>query len=74
MRLISLGWRRLVILTWGSFSESAATLEAESGYSLESHQVTAFRRCILDGLWDQADDALLLLGVTDEDNLLVSCV
>lgn len=57
----------------GSFSESAATLEVESGYSLESHQVAAFRRCILDGSWDEAESGLSQLGVTDEDSLLVCC-
>ena len=47
-------------------SESAATLEAESGYAMESSEVSQFRQLILDGLWSKADAALMRLGVEDE--------
>lgn len=53
-------------------SESAATLEAESGYTMESSEVSEFRQCILDGAWDSAEAALMQLGVADEDGLWVS--
>ena len=43
-------------------SESAATLEAESGYRMESPQVAHFRRCILEGNWSEAEASLSGLG------------
>lgn len=54
-----------------SFRESAATLQAESGYSLEAPEVTEFRQHILHGAWTDAEPLLVQLGVTDEDALLV---
>lgn len=53
-------------------SESAATLEAESGYTMESSEVSEFRQCILNGAWDSAEAALMRLGVADDDGLWVS--
>lgn len=53
-------------------SESAAILEAESGYTMESSEVSEFRQCILDGAWDSAEAALMRLGVADDDGLWVS--
>ena len=47
-------------------SESAATLEAESGYAMESPEVSQFRQLILDGLWSKAEAALMRLGVEGE--------
>ena len=47
------------------YSESALTLEAESGYRMESIEVTRFRACILDGHWTEAEEYLPILGVTD---------
>ena len=52
-------------------SESAATLEAESGYAMESPEVSQFRQLILDGLWSKADAALMRLGVDKEEGLWV---
>jgi hypothetical protein len=52
-------------------SESAATLEAESGYAMESPEVSQFRQLILDGLWSKADAALMRLGVDEEEGLWV---
>lgn len=52
-------------------SESAATLEAESGYSMESPEVSDFRQCILDGAWAQAEAALERLGVAEDEGLRV---
>ncbi|OAX42006.1 WD40 repeat-like protein [Rhizopogon vinicolor AM-OR11-026] len=52
------------------YIESAATLEAESGYSLEAPEVTQFRQHILHGAWAHAEPLLIQLGVTDEDALM----
>ncbi|KAF9532157.1 WD40 repeat-like protein [Crepidotus variabilis] len=49
------------------YIESAATLEAESGYTMESLEVSQFRRYILEGLWSKAEVALETLGVEDEE-------
>ncbi|KAG6865928.1 hypothetical protein C0991_010429 [Blastosporella zonata] len=51
------------------YIESAATLEAESGFVMEAPEVADFRQCILDGSWTKAETALMRLGVTDEDAL-----
>ncbi|KAJ3812428.1 WD40 repeat-like protein [Lentinula aff. lateritia] len=51
------------------YTESAATLEAESGYSMEEPQVKRFREYIVSGMWSKAEDALLRLGIVNEDNL-----
>lgn len=53
-------------------SESAATLEAESGYSMEAPEVSAFRQYILDGSWGKAEAALMRLAARDEEGLWVS--
>ena len=58
----------------GYLSESAATLEAESGYTMESFEVAEFRRCILDADWAHADVALMRLGVADDERLWVGLV
>ena len=52
-------------------SESAATLEAESGYAMESPEVSEFRQYILDGLWSKAEMALERLGVQEDEGLWV---
>jgi WD repeat-containing protein 26 len=53
------------------FSESAATLEEESGYVMETSPVAEFRRCILEGAWSEAEHALERLGVAEDDGLWV---
>jgi WD repeat-containing protein 26 len=53
-------------------SQSAATLEAESGYEMETPQAAIFRQYILDGAWDDAEAALAGLGMTDGNGLVVS--
>jgi hypothetical protein len=58
-------------LTSNAARESAATLEAESGYSMETSQVSDFRHFILQGSWNEAEAALTRLGVTHEDGLWV---
>ena len=55
-------------------SESAATLEAESGYTMESPQVSEFRQYVLDGMWDTAEDLLITLGVSEPDNHAVRII
>ncbi|KAI0636404.1 WD40 repeat-like protein [Trametes polyzona] len=51
------------------YTESAATLEAESGYIMETPEVAEFRRCILDASWESAETALMRLGVTEGEGL-----
>lgn len=53
-------------------SESAATLEAESGYTMETPDVSMFRQCILYGDWTTAEELLGRLGFSDEEGLWVS--
>ncbi|KAG8992009.1 hypothetical protein FRB90_001136, partial [Tulasnella sp. 427] len=43
--------------------ETASTLEAESGYSLETPLVTEFRQAVLEGDWTKVSDMLPSLGV-----------
>ncbi len=52
-------------------SESAATLEAESGYSMEVPEVSRFKQCILNADWGSAESYLAALGVFDEENIRV---
>ena len=54
--------------------ESATTLEAESGYIMETPEVAEFRRCILNASWDSAEAALMRLSVTENDSLWVRLV
>ncbi|KAK2466746.1 hypothetical protein APHAL10511_001004 [Amanita phalloides] len=63
---------RLVIqsLREVGYFESAATLEAESGYSMEAEEVSQFKQHILHGHWAKAEAALTRLGVNDEASLM----
>ncbi|KAG8904251.1 hypothetical protein FRB99_002035 [Tulasnella sp. 403] len=45
------------------YTESASTLEAESGYSLETPQVAEFRDAVLNGNWDKVAEMLSSMGV-----------
>lgn len=60
------------MLIFSSPSQSAATLEAESGYAMESPQVSQFRRYILTGLWAKADSLLPSLFPDNNDHLCVT--
>lgn len=51
--------------------ETAATLEAESGFSYETSHVRAFRRLVLSGDWNAVEKSLESLEVRDGDNLRV---
>ncbi|KAF7311490.1 WD-domain-containing protein [Mycena kentingensis (nom. inval.)] len=51
------------------YIETAATLEAESGYAMESLKVAEFRSYIMEAQWTEAEDALLGLGVRDPEAL-----
>ncbi|KAJ7087763.1 WD40 repeat-like protein [Mycena epipterygia] len=51
------------------YIESAATLEAESGYAMETPEVADFRRFILEARWSKAENALQHLGVRDREGL-----
>jgi len=53
-------------------SQSAATLEAESGYTMESPQVSQFRRYILTGRWAKAETLLPSLFPDNQDHLCVA--
>lgn len=44
--------------------ETAATLEIESGYRLESADVAQLRHSVKTGMWDEAPALLRRLGVT----------
>jgi len=59
------------LITPVTYRESAATLEAESGYTMEAPEVSQFRQYILEASWSDAEDALTRLGVTDSDGLWV---
>ncbi|KAI6150688.1 WD40 repeat-like protein [Pisolithus tinctorius] len=50
------------------YTESAATLEVESGYSLEAPEVSEFRQYILSAEWQKAEAVLPRL-VADDDSL-----
>jgi hypothetical protein len=52
-------------------SQSAAALEAESGYSMESSEVAQFKQYILDGLWSKAEASLTRLGLKNDAKLWV---
>ncbi|KAF5315776.1 hypothetical protein D9611_004875 [Ephemerocybe angulata] len=52
------------------YIESAATLEAESGYTMETLEVTQFRQYILDGVWSKAETALRHLYIEEPESLL----
>ncbi|CAK5265107.1 unnamed protein product [Mycena citricolor] len=54
---------RLVVQTLRDvgYVESAATLEAESGYAMESPEIADFRRSILEGHWAEAEAVLQTL-------------
>ena len=54
--------------------ESAATLEAESGYTMETPDVSRFRECILNGDWAAAEEVLSRLGFSEEEGLWVSLI
>jgi hypothetical protein len=41
---------------------------------MESPEVAEFRHHVMEASWEQAEAALIRLGVTDEDNLMVRFV
>ncbi|KAG8691157.1 hypothetical protein FRC11_006268 [Ceratobasidium sp. 423] len=49
------------------YTEAAATLERESGYRLESDDVTQLRHAVTTGLWDDAPLFLRRLGVAGDN-------
>ncbi|KAG8934591.1 hypothetical protein FRC02_009671 [Tulasnella sp. 418] len=49
------------------YIESATTLEAESGISLESFEVSQFRDAVMEGQWSRVIKMLPALGVVDRD-------
>ncbi|KAF9265565.1 WD40 repeat-like protein [Marasmius fiardii PR-910] len=51
------------------YMESAATLEAESGYVMEEPQVRDFRDYVLQGNWGKAEATLMRMGMVDEQEL-----
>ncbi|KAG8889730.1 hypothetical protein FRB98_003022 [Tulasnella sp. 332] len=60
---------RLMVQTLreAGYAESASALEAESGYSLETPQVTEFRRAVLDGEWQKVVDSLSAMGIPTQN-------
>lgn len=71
VQYLSLSYTLKFVIADRWHSESAVTLEAESGYTMESPEVAEFRRYVMEASWEQAEAALIRLGVTDEDNLMV---
>ncbi|KAI0819085.1 WD40 repeat-like protein [Irpex lacteus] len=51
------------------YIESAATLEAESGYTMETSDVSRFRECILNGDWEAAEEVLSRLEFSEQERL-----
>ncbi|KAG9043771.1 hypothetical protein FS837_009137 [Tulasnella sp. UAMH 9824] len=49
------------------YNETASTLEAESGYSLEAPLVAEFRQAVLSGEWTKVSEMLPSLGVGARD-------
>jgi hypothetical protein len=39
---------------------------------MESPEVSSFRHYVLEASWDEAEDALITLGVTNEESLMAS--
>lgn len=62
---------RYLITTCLLFRESAATLEAESGYALETSDVSKFRQYILEASWSEAESAVDQLIPDDDEALAV---
>ena len=62
----------MLITSYRVRRQSAATLEAESGYTMEAPEVASFRRYIMQASWSAAEEALMRLGVTDAAGLWVS--
>ncbi|KAI0032289.1 WD40 repeat-like protein [Vararia minispora EC-137] len=62
---------RLVIQTLRDvgYTQSATTLEEESGYAMETPPVAHFRRKVLEGAWQEAVDALADLGLAEDSGL-----
>lgn len=55
-------------------SESAVTLERESGIRLHDPPIAQLRQDILQGNWDSVSNHLNVLGITSEDNLRVCII
>jgi hypothetical protein len=53
------------------FRQSAAVLEAESGYVFESDMVSQFRQSVLQGQWDAVEQVLEDMGVHGDGQLRV---
>ena len=54
-----------VILPMYRHSETAKTLERESGFQLETHLVAEFRDNVLTGRWDAVEALLESMQITD---------
>ncbi|GAA5877585.1 hypothetical protein JCM16303_003387 [Sporobolomyces ruberrimus] len=52
------------------YRDTAATLEAESGFIVEDPSVASFRQSILDGRWSEAETILPSLPLSHSDNSL----
>lgn len=50
------------------YTESASTLEAESGYKMETPDVSLFRSYIHKGQWNEAENCLDRLGIKGEEH------
>ncbi|GAA5910271.1 uncharacterized protein JCM6883_001136 [Sporobolomyces salmoneus] len=50
------------------YRDTAASLQAESGFILEDPVVASFRQCILEGRWSEAEDMLARLPLERAEN------
>jgi hypothetical protein len=67
---------RLIIQTLGDlgYNKAADLLQTESGFKLESIEVARFRRAVLGGEWNEAEDLLDDLEIDRNPDINVSCL
>lgn len=54
------------------YHRAAAVLEEESEYTLESPEVSEFRKAVLEGQWSKAEELLFGLEINKDDDVNVS--
>ncbi|PVF98849.1 WD40 repeat-like protein [Serendipita vermifera] len=54
------------------YRDTASVLELESGFTYETSRVTAFRRSVIEGDWNNVEKGLVALGVSNADALRVA--
>jgi hypothetical protein len=54
------------------YRETSEVLKQESGFTLETSEVTEFRRALLAGVWDDVEALLQVLPIDDISDMTVS--